>query len=154
MTSANILDNSNWASTSSPGLFPQKLGGAPPIFWGKSPGDEVDWACSKFKFSCDVSQTVTVASTAFVSMMYMFIAGTYWFIFILPLLCFLWIWKLYRNLNLPCFCVKKLKNLRAKVNPPPGGYSHTLPIRVCAAQRGPDFEAKGLERGIYFRGVF
>ena len=25
--------------TSSPGLFPQKM--APPIFWGKSPGDEV-----------------------------------------------------------------------------------------------------------------
>ena len=23
----------------------------------------------------------------------------------------------------------------------PGGYSHTLPIRVCAAQRGRDFEA-------------
>ena len=35
-----------------------------------------------------------------------------------------------------------------------GGYSHTLPIRVCAAQRGRDFEAKGLERGIHFRGVF
>ena len=29
-----------------------------------------------------------------------------------------------------------------------GGYSHTLPIRVCAAKRGPD-----LERGIHFRGV-
>ena len=28
--------------TSFPGLFPQKMGGAaPPIFWGKSPGDEV-----------------------------------------------------------------------------------------------------------------
>ena len=36
----------------------------------------------------------------------------------------------------------------------PGGYSHTLPIRVCAAQRGRDFEAPGLERGIHFRGVF
>ena len=35
-----------------------------------------------------------------------------------------------------------------------GGYSHTLPIRVCAAQRGRDFEAPGLERGIHFRGVF
>ena len=35
-----------------------------------------------------------------------------------------------------------------------GGYSHTLPIRVCAAQRGRDFEAPDLERGIYFRGVF
>ena len=34
----------------------------------------------------------------------------------------------------------------------PGGYSHTLPIRVCAAQRRRDFEAPGLERGIHFRG--
>ena len=34
------------------------------------------------------------------------------------------------------------------------GYSHTLPIRVCAAQRGLDFEASDLERGIHFRGVF
>ena len=33
----------------------------------------------------------------------------------------------------------------------PGGYSHTLPIRVCAAQRGRDFEAPDLERGIIFR---
>ena len=37
---------------------------------------------------------------------------------------------------------------------PRGGYSHTLPIRVCAAQRGRDFEAPDLERGIHFRGVF
>ena len=29
------------------------------------------------------------------------------------------------------------------------GYSHTLPIRVCAAQRGRDFEAPDLERGIH-----
>ena len=36
----------------------------------------------------------------------------------------------------------------------PGGYSHTLPIRVCAAQQGRDFEAPDLERGIHFRGVF
>ena len=36
----------------------------------------------------------------------------------------------------------------------PGGYSHTLPIRVCAAQLGRDFEAPDLERGIHFRGVF
>ena len=36
----------------------------------------------------------------------------------------------------------------------PGGYSPTLPIRVCAAQRGRDFEAPDLERGIHFRGVF
>ena len=35
-----------------------------------------------------------------------------------------------------------------------GGYSLTLPIRVCAAQRGRDFEAPDLERGIYFRGIF
>ena len=35
----------------------------------------------------------------------------------------------------------------------PGGYSHTLPIRVCAAQRGRDFEAPDLERGIHFTGV-
>ena len=35
-----------------------------------------------------------------------------------------------------------------------GGYSHTLTIRVCAAQRGRDFEAPGLEWGIHFRGVF
>ena len=32
-----------------------------------------------------------------------------------------------------------------------GGYSHTLPMRVCAAQRGRDFEAPDLERGIIFR---
>ena len=32
--------------------------------------------------------------------------------------------------------------------------SHTLPIRVCAAQRGRDFEAPDLEWGIHFRGVF
>ena len=30
---------------------------------------------------------------------------------------------------------------------PGGGYSHTLPIRVCAAQRSRDFEAPDLERG-------
>ena len=35
-----------------------------------------------------------------------------------------------------------------------GGYSHTLLISVCAAQRGRDFEAPDLERGIHFRGVF
>ena len=35
-----------------------------------------------------------------------------------------------------------------------GGESHTLPIRVCAAQWGHDFEALDLERGIHFRGVF
>ena len=35
-----------------------------------------------------------------------------------------------------------------------GGYSHTLPIRVCAAQRDRDFEVSDLERGIHFRGIF
>ena len=40
------------------------------------------------------------------------------------------------------------------ITPGGGGYSHTLPIRVCAAQRGRDFEAPDLERGIHFRGVF
>ena len=35
-----------------------------------------------------------------------------------------------------------------------GGYSHTLPLRVCAAQRGCDFQAPDLERGIHFKGVF
>ena len=35
-----------------------------------------------------------------------------------------------------------------------GGYSHTLPIWVCAAQRGRDLEAPDLERGIHFRGIF
>ena len=40
------------------------------------------------------------------------------------------------------------------VHVPRGGYSHTLPIRVCTAQRGRDFEAPDLERGIHFRGVF
>ena len=32
------------------------------------------------------------------------------------------------------------------VSSPAGGYSHTLPIRVC--------EAPDLERGIHFKGVF
>ena len=38
--------------------------------------------------------------------------------------------------------------------PGAGGYSHTLPIRVCVAQRDCDFEAPDLERCIHFRGVF
>ena len=37
-----------------------------------------------------------------------------------------------------------------KPYPPGGVYSHTLPILVCAAQRGRVI----LEGGIYFRGVF
>ena len=35
-----------------------------------------------------------------------------------------------------------------------GGYSNTLPIRVCAAQAGRASKAPDLERGIHFRGVF
>ena len=34
------------------------------------------------------------------------------------------------------------------------GYCHTLPIWVCAAQRGRDLEAPDLERGIHFGGIF
>ena len=41
------------------------------------------------------------------------------------------------------------------ISPRGGGeHSHTLPIWVCAAQRGRDFEAPDLEQGIHFRGVF
>ena len=36
----------------------------------------------------------------------------------------------------------------------PGGYSHTLPTRVCATHRGRDFEAPDLGRVIHFIGVF
>ena len=39
-------------------------------------------------------------------------------------------------------------------HPGGGGYSHTLPIRVCATRRGRDFEAPDLERGIHFTGIF
>ena len=56
-----------------------------------------------------------------------------------------------RNARLSLACEK---TLRGGEEPPGGGYSHTLPIRVCAAQRGRDFEAPDLERGIHFRGVF
>ena len=35
-----------------------------------------------------------------------------------------------------------------------GWYTHTLPKRVCAGQRGRDFEAPDLERGIHLRCVF
>ena len=46
------------------------------------------------------------------------------------------------------------KKFRQEAWFPGGGYSHTLPIRVCAAQRGRDFEAPCLERGIHFRRGF
>ena len=49
---------------------------------------------------------------------------------------------------------RQVPSLMPAVPQPRGWYSHTLPIRVCAAQRGRDFEAPGLERGIHFRGVF
>ena len=40
------------------------------------------------------------------------------------------------------------------LEPRGGGYIHTLPIRVCAAQRGRDIEAPDLERGIHFSRSF
>ena len=50
--------------------------------------------------------------------------------------------------------VYRIKLFRRATRKPGGGYSHTLPIRVCAAQRGRDFEAPDLEWAIHFRGVF
>ena len=44
--------------------------------------------------------------------------------------------------------------LEGPLHTSPGGHSHTLPIRVCAAQRSRDFEAPDLEQSIHFRGVF
>ena len=44
------------------------------------------------------------------------------------------------------------ENDKKSVGLGPGGYSLTLPMLVCAAQRGHDFEAPDFERG--FRGVF
>ena len=52
-----------------------------------------------------------------------------------------------------CHILRSLSTTPSQA-PGGGGYSHTLPIRVRAAQRGRDFEAPGLERGIHFRGVF
>ena len=49
---------------------------------------------------------------------------------------------------------RRENSLFATEYPEGGGYSHTLSIRVCAAQQGRDFEAPDLERGIHFRGVF
>ena len=51
-------------------------------------------------------------------------------------------------------CVMFFSPSRAALSARGGGYSHTLPIWVCAAQRGRDFEAPDLEWGIHFRGVF
>ena len=66
----------------------------------------------------------------------------------------------YHNLtDRPCEtfgCINSLFlfSLYVCVCVPGGGDSHTLPIQVRAAQRGRDFKAPGLERGIHFRGVF
>ena len=60
-----------------------------------------------------------------------------------------------QNCHSCIFETRENSNLRICIQyPGGGGYSHTLPIRVCAAQRGRDFKAPGLERGIHFRGVF
>ena len=56
--------------------------------------------------------------------------------------------------NFPKTKATKLSMLMRTREGARGRYSHTLPIRVCAAQRGRDFEAPVLERGIHFRGVF
>ena len=53
-----------------------------------------------------------------------------------------------------CLWLKHRKINMEGFQPRGGGYSHTLPIRVCAAQRGRDFDAPDLEWGIHFRGVF
>ena len=54
----------------------------------------------------------------------------------------------------PTRVAMRVKVNRTRLCTSRGGHSHTLPIRVCAAQRGRDFEAPDLERGIHFRGVF
>ena len=51
-------------------------------------------------------------------------------------------------------CIRHFRTKMLKPGGGGGGFSHTLPIQVCAAQRGRDFEAPDLERGIHFRGVF
>ena len=58
------------------------------------------------------------------------------------------------NLSLVSFLTRDLGWLVNPVRRGGGEYSHSLPIRVCPAQRGRDFEAPDLERGIHFRGVF
>ena len=40
------------------------------------------------------------------------------------------------------------------LDPGRGGYSHTLPMRVCSAQRGREFEAPDLERGTLSEAFF
>ena len=55
-------------------------------------------------------------------------------------------WHPWRNLSDLIFWVL--------VFPPGEGTPIHYPVRVCGAQRGSDFEAPDLERGIHFRGVF
>ena len=56
----------------------------------------------------------------------------------------------------PCLVAVKQLFIVSQINivsrPAQGGTP--IPIRVCAAQRGRDFEAPDLERGIHFRGIF
>ena len=40
------------------------------------------------------------------------------------------------------------------LDPRGGGYSYTLPMRVCSAQRGREFEAPDLERGTLSEAFF
>ena len=58
-------------------------------------------------------------------------------------------WWIFAGCFIVCVFLLRLTDFSS-----PGGYSHTLPTRVCAAQRGLDFEAPDLERGIHFRGIF
>ena len=63
-------------------------------------------------------------------------------------------WRKPARFNLRCVNMRRRAGGGPLAEIPGGGHSHTLPIRVCAAQRGRDFEAPDLERGIHFRGVF
>ena len=61
------------------------------------------------------------------------------------------LWQNYRGFDSQWFIVLLFSVLRVGRSPSQevGGYSHTLPIRVWAAQRGRDFEAPDLEWGQY-----
>ena len=63
--------------------------------------------------------------------------------------------------NFSSCCNRYFGDIRLKIYKLPifnpgggGGYSHTLPVWVRAAQQGRDFEAPDLEWGIHFIGVF
>ena len=60
-----------------------------------------------------------------------------------------WVTNYVSNLGF-LTCLSRIVSIKN----PGGGHSHTLPIRVCTAQRSRDFEAPDLERSIHFRGVF